>query len=139
MWRSASSTLLALHSCGLAELSPAARKHWSEPASRSPCSLDNPGRPASIPGRGACPPRFFFDFKDYWCGPLGTAFGLADEDVLRLAGDVVTGTWAMPYSGDLSQDERRNHGVYPDNSTWTHAGERGPKKTTSTSTSASTR
>jgi hypothetical protein len=119
---SASSTLLALHSSGFAELTPAVRE-----------TLERAGKPiAVLPGRPGRPAvaqtekpslRFFFDFEDYWCGPLATAFGLADGDVLRLVGEVVTGTWALPYSGDPSQDRRRALGLYPDDSTWARASE----------------
>lgn len=120
--RSASSTLLALHSSGLAELTSAARETLERAGQPIAVLPGQPGRPAS-PQAGEPGLRFFFDFKEYWCGPLGTAFGLADEDVLRLAGDVVTGTWAMPHSGDPSQDQRRALGLYPDNSTWARATE----------------
>jgi hypothetical protein len=119
--QSAHNTLLTLHSCGLAELSPAAREALQRAGKAIAVLPGEPSRDASIPAAAGPGLRFFFDFKDHWCSPLGRAFGLTDEDVLQLAGDVVTGEWAMPYCSDLAQDERRNRELYADNSTWAHA------------------
>ncbi len=119
--QSSRSTLLALHSCGLAELSPATREALERAGKPIAVLPAEPGRDSSILAAAGPGPRFFFDFKDYWCRPLGRAFGLTDEDVLQLAGDVVSSEWAMTYRGDLVQDERRNRGLYADHSTWVHA------------------
>lgn len=64
--------------------------------------------------------RFFFDFDRYWCRPLADVFNIPESEVLRLASEVVAKEWAIPYSGEASDDERRNRSLYSEHSTWTH-------------------
>lgn len=56
--------------------------------------------------------RYFIDFRDDWCAPLGDAFGLHRDAVERLVGDLA-GAEAGDGAGRLpTQDARRELGLY---------------------------
>ncbi|WP_157430493.1 hypothetical protein [Actinomadura macra] len=64
--------------------------------------------------------HFFWDFKDIWCKPLGEAFGIPEEAVLRLAGQAITGTWGLPYRGTHEDDPRHTLRLYREGSTFSY-------------------
>ncbi len=64
--------------------------------------------------------RFFWDFKDDWCKPLGGAFGISEEAVLRLAGHTITDTWRLPYRGTHEDDPRHALRLYREGSTFAY-------------------
>lgn len=64
--------------------------------------------------------HFFWDFKDDWCKPLGGAFGISEEAVLRLAGHTITDTWRLPYRGTREDDPRHALRLYREGSTFAY-------------------
>ncbi|MEU5370598.1 hypothetical protein ABZ362_16735 [Streptomyces sp. NPDC005951] len=64
--------------------------------------------------------RFFWDFKDDWCKPLGEAFGISEETVISLAGRTITDTWRLPYRGTHEDDPRHTLRLYKDGSTFAY-------------------
>lgn len=63
---------------------------------------------------------FFMDFGDRWCRPLGEAFGISEEAVLRLVGRTITESWKLPHRGNLSDDPRHALKLYKDGSTFVY-------------------
>ncbi|MFF4467434.1 hypothetical protein ACFY13_49495 [Streptomyces mirabilis] len=61
--------------------------------------------------------HFFWDFKDDWCKPLGEAFRISEETVLRLVGHTITDTWQLPYRGAHEDDPRHTLKLYKEGST----------------------
>ena len=63
---------------------------------------------------------FFFDFRQYWCNPLGDAFGVSDRSVERLVTEVLIDRWAVPSRGHLEDDSRHVLKLYPQNNYSSH-------------------
>lgn len=59
--------------------------------------------------------RFFFDFRDYWCRPLGDAFGMSERSIERLVTEVLIDRWAVPSRGRPEDDTRHTLRLYPQN------------------------
>ena len=93
-------------------------------AANRPVGL-RPGRSpvTSGPAHSDAHLRFFFDFDKYWCYGLAEAFGLSVPDVTRMASDVADAEWDFSHSARVEEDERRNRGLYRDDSTWAHGSE----------------
>ncbi|MCQ1948110.1 ATP-binding protein [Arthrobacter sp. zg-Y1116] len=66
--------------------------------------------------------RFFFDFRQYWCNPLGDAFGLSERSIERLVMEVLVEHWAVSSRGRREDDNRHSLGLYPEGA-YTHKGE----------------
>lgn len=64
--------------------------------------------------------RFDWDFKDRWCKPLGEAFGISEETVLRLVGHTITATWQLACRGVHEDDPRYALKLYREGSTFAH-------------------
>lgn len=64
--------------------------------------------------------HFFMDFTDRWCRPLGKAFGISEDAVLRLVGRTIQDAWNLPYRGNVSDDPRYTLKMYKDGSTFVH-------------------
>jgi hypothetical protein len=114
--------LLLLRASGLATLD--AETEAAVESANRPVALrrrQHRQRPETDLATGEHDFRFFFDFGDYWCRPLAEVFDLEQGDVLRLASAVVTEDWALPYRGEVSEDGRRNRGLYAEDSNWTHS------------------
>lgn len=56
--------------------------------------------------------RYLLDFRDYWCEPLGDAFGLHRDAIERLAGDLVAMEVGQPSEELLTRDLRHVLGFY---------------------------
>lgn len=115
-------TLLSLHAAGLVALDQpdlrtleAANRPVGLRAERSPVT--------SGTARSGAHLRFFFDFDKYWCYGLAEAFGLSVPDVTQMASDVADAEWDFSSSAGVDEDERRNLGLYRDDSTWAHGSE----------------
>ena len=114
--------LLSLHAAGLVALDPSALRTLE--AANRPVGLRPERSPAaSGPARSDAHLRFFFDFDKYWCYGLAEAFGLSVPDVTRMASDVADAEWDFSSSARVEEDERRNRGLYRDDSTWAHGSE----------------
>jgi hypothetical protein len=57
--------------------------------------------------------RFFFDFRQYWCDPLGDAFGINAHSVERLVAEVLIDQWEVPSRGRIEDDRRHALKLYP--------------------------
>ncbi|MEX5254826.1 hypothetical protein [Kocuria arenosa] len=57
--------------------------------------------------------RFFLDFRQYWCAPLGDAFGISDRSIERLVTEVLLDHWSVPSRGRAEDDARCTFGLYP--------------------------
>lgn len=66
--------------------------------------------------------RFFFDFRQYWCNPLGDAFGISEDSIERLVAEVLIDHWDVPSRGRAKDDNRYALNLYPQN-TYPHKGE----------------
>lgn len=66
--------------------------------------------------------RFFYDFRQYWCAPLGDAFGITDRSIERLVTAVLLEHWAVSSRGRADDDTRHTLGLYP-SSSYPHHGE----------------
>lgn len=66
--------------------------------------------------------RFFFDFRQYWCNPLGDAFSISEGSIERLVAEVLVDHWAVPSRGRPEDDHRHALNLYPKN-TYPHKGE----------------
>ncbi|WP_329371558.1 hypothetical protein [Streptomyces sp. NBC_01483] len=64
--------------------------------------------------------HFFWDFGDRWCKPLGEAFGISEEMVLRLVGHTITDTWQLSCRGAHEDDPRHTLKLYREGSTFAH-------------------
>lgn len=120
--QSTSNVLLSLHDAGLVALDPPALRALE--AANRPVGL-RPGRSpvSSGPAHSDAHLRFFFDFDKYWCYGLAEAFGLSVPDVTQMASDVADAEWDFSSSARADDDERRNRGLYQDDSTWAHGSE----------------
>lgn len=58
-----------------------------------------------------------------WCYGFAEAFGLSVPDVTRMASEVADAEWGFSRSARAEADERRNSGLYQDDSTWAHGSE----------------
>jgi hypothetical protein len=115
---SARNVLLTLHAAGLAALDASTRGVLESANKPIETRRRESRRAKSGPVHSGDHLRFFFDFDEYWCRPLGEVFDLAESDVLRLVSEIVDREWVIPYSGKASEDERRNCGLYEEDSTW---------------------
>lgn len=59
--------------------------------------------------------RFFFDFRQYWCNPLGDAFGINERSIERLVAEVLLDRWAVTSRGRVEDDTRHALKLYPPN------------------------
>ncbi|MCZ2857742.1 hypothetical protein [Blastococcus sp. VKM Ac-2987] len=66
--------------------------------------------------------RFFFDFRQYWCDPLGDAFGISDSSIEKLVAEVLIDRWAASSRGRAEDDARHTLKLYPKGS-YVHKGE----------------
>ena len=57
---------------------------------------------------------FFFDFQQYWCDPLGDAFGLTASSIETLVAEVLIDRWGVRSHGEASEDPRHELGLYPE-------------------------
>jgi hypothetical protein len=57
--------------------------------------------------------RFFFDFRQYWCDPLGDAFGINAHSVERLVAKVLIDEWEVSSRGRTEDDRRHALRLYP--------------------------
>ncbi|WP_147915720.1 ATP-binding protein [Ruania zhangjianzhongii] len=57
--------------------------------------------------------HFFFDFRQYWCKPLGEAFALTEGSVERLVSEVLIDRWAVASRGRAEDDPRHKLDLYP--------------------------
>ncbi|WP_406136029.1 hypothetical protein [Streptomyces sp. NBC_01089] len=64
--------------------------------------------------------HFFWDFGDRWCKPLGEAFGISEETVLRLVGHTITDTWQLSCRGTHEDDPRHTLKLYREGGTFAH-------------------
>ena len=120
--QSTRNALLSLHAAGLVILDPPALRTL-ESANR-PVGLRPERSPAtSGPAHSDAHLRFFFDFDKYWCYGLAEAFGLSIPDVTRMTGEVADAEWDFSRSARVEEDERRNRGLYRDDSTWARGSE----------------
>ena len=122
MRQSTRSVRLSLHAAGLAALDPAALTALE--AANRPVGL-RPGRSpvTSGPARSDAHLRFFFAFDKFWCYGLAEAFGLSVPDVTQMASDTSDAEWEFSRSARVEDDERRNRGLYRDDSTWAYGSE----------------
>lgn len=60
--------------------------------------------------------NFFFDFRSYWCDPLGDAFALTAATIERLVAEVMIDHWSIDSRGESHEDPRRELGLYPSGS-----------------------
>lgn len=88
---------------------------WAERRAREPSDADE-GSLALEPSDF----RFDWDFKDRWCKPLGEAFGISEETVLRLVGHTITATWQLACRGVHEDDPRYALKLYREGSTFAH-------------------
>ena len=120
--QSTRNALLSLHAAGLVPLDPSALRTLE--AANRPVGLRPERSPVtSGPAHSDAHLRFFFDFDKYWCYGLAEAFGLSVPDVTRMASDVADAEWDFSRSARVDEDERRNRGLYRDDSTWAHGSE----------------
>jgi hypothetical protein len=120
--QSTRNTLLSLHAAGLVALDPPDLRTLQ--AANRPVGLGTePSPAASGTARSNAHLRFFFDFDKYWCYGLAKAFGLSVPDVTRMASDVADAEWDFSGNARVDEDERRNRGLYRDDSTWAHGNE----------------
>lgn len=66
--------------------------------------------------------RFFMDFNEHWCEPLGEAFGLSGDEVESLASDVVVERWKFG-ADSVSSDPRSALGLYQNRRSFVHKSE----------------
>ena len=66
--------------------------------------------------------RFFFDFRQYWCNPLGDAFGVSEKSIEKLVTEVLIDHWAVSSRGRAEDDTRHTLKLYPEGS-YVHKGE----------------
>ncbi|MFJ5075208.1 hypothetical protein ACIP8Z_11475 [Streptomyces sp. NPDC088553] len=64
--------------------------------------------------------NFLWDFSERWCRPLGEAFGISEETVLRLVGQTITSTWQVSYRGAHEDDPRHSLQLYREGSTFSY-------------------
>lgn len=57
--------------------------------------------------------RFFYDFRQYWCNPLGDAFGISDSSVERLVTELLVDEWSVSSKGRPEDDMRHTLKLYP--------------------------
>lgn len=57
--------------------------------------------------------RFFFDFRQYWCNPLGDAFGISEASIERLVAEVLVDRWGVSSRGRAEDDNRHALNLYP--------------------------
>lgn len=57
--------------------------------------------------------RFYMDFTDYWCDPLGDAFGLHKDVIEHLTNDLLVGVWQVSSRGEFEEDTRHVLDLYP--------------------------
>lgn len=57
--------------------------------------------------------RFFFDFRQYWCNPLGDAFGISEGSIERLVAEVLVDRWGVASRGRAEEDNRHALNLYP--------------------------
>lgn len=57
--------------------------------------------------------RFYMDFTDYWCDPLGDAFGLHKDVIEHLTNDLLVDVWQVSSRGVFEEDTRHVLGLYP--------------------------
>ena len=120
--QSTRNALLSLHAAGLVTLDPPALRTLE--AANRPVGLRPERSPVtSGPAHSDAHLRFFFDFDKYWCYGLAEAFGLSVPDVTRMTGEVADAEWDFSRSARVEEDERRNRGLYRDDSTWAHGSE----------------
>ncbi len=120
--QSTRNALLSLHAAGLVTLDPPDLRTLE--AANRPVGLRPERSPVtSGPAHSDAHLRFFFDFDKYWCYGLAEAFGLSVPDVTRMASDVADAEWDFSSSARVEEDERRNRGLYRDDSTWAHGSE----------------
>lgn len=65
---------------------------------------------------------FFFDFRQYWCNPLGDAFGISEGSIEGLVAEVLIDHWDVPSTGRAEEDNRHTLNLYPQN-TYPHKDE----------------
>ncbi|TDC47087.1 hypothetical protein E1212_25215 [Jiangella ureilytica] len=56
---------------------------------------------------------FFLDFRQYWCDPLGDAFGLSERSIERLVTEMLIDHWTVPSRGRTEDDARHTLDLYP--------------------------
>ncbi|GAA1526236.1 hypothetical protein GCM10009690_31930 [Brevibacterium permense] len=61
------------------------------------------------------PFNFFFDFRAYWCEPLGRAFGLTGASIERLVSEVLIEHWGVTSRGQTKDDPRHELRLYSQN------------------------
>jgi hypothetical protein len=66
--------------------------------------------------------RFFFDFEDYWCRPVGDAFGIEDKSIEIMVARIILGEWGVTSRGEAENDERHNLRIYQTGS-YVHKGD----------------
>lgn len=59
--------------------------------------------------------KFFFDFRQYWCNPLGDAFGISEGSIERLVTEVLVDRWGVASRGRAEEDNRHDLNLYPKN------------------------
>lgn len=120
--QSTRNVLLSLHAAGLATLDPPTLEMLE--AANRPVELRPERSPVtSGPAHSSAHLRFFFDFDKYWCYGLAEAFGLSVPDVVRMASEVADTEWSFSHNARGEEDERRNQGLYRDDSTWAYGSE----------------
>lgn len=60
--------------------------------------------------------RFFYDFRQYWCKPVGDAFGVSSRSIERLVTEVLVDHWAVSTRGRAEDDARHTLSLYTPNS-----------------------
>jgi hypothetical protein len=64
--------------------------------------------------------RFFWDFTDHWCDDVADAFGLRNEDVARMASQVVIDQWRFTHDDGHIDDPRHTRSLYQGHKTQTY-------------------
>ena len=78
---------------------------------------------ASLPDAQTEAFSFFMDYSSSWCWPLAEVFALSEQQVERLAAQVITDDWGLAVSVERDEDARYALELYPREGTFPYKGE----------------